>query len=664
MSVRLRLAFLALLFAVPVLAQAQSTTVSGQVTDAGGQSWNNGTLTAQFVPNPQFPTISSYTWTGGTLNQTISGALNGTGGYSALSIPSNNAITPQGSHWQFTFCPQATFPCFTTVLITITGGTQTVNATPPVIAIALTNPPGPFTQAYADSEIISTPLGGQYYNVTLSQARTCTAVSGNSCSVWSSPSGSLPSGGSTGQTVVNTAPGAGTWQNYSFANLASFPAGCGANLFITAISAAPTCTQPAVSNLSGLPVTAPQGGTGVASPTAHSDPEAEGAANYNYVNAGAAVTGAVKTATNGADPGYIVPGLNPSPDVSTTPYPVRCDSATATLDRVQTVRFVSGASVATFPDIGTSGCGSGFVTTLIAQVAVTVNRTTSSTFDVYNGSVSTGQTTFSLPAGQHATISPSASGSSWIVRIAAGGITGLTTNTIPKATSANSLGNSSITDDGTTVTSTDTGGMKAPTFTSTGTTAGFVDYPQGSSSAAVAPCNTATSICEEAPGAVTSYLVLKPGVAAQGALTNIVTAAVDTQGFSGDANHSTTVTIGSGTSIGSTQLCSTANCPVGTYRVNAYVDITTACTTTGTYIINLIYTDDQASKTIPINIQGTGTTPATGSLALSAVGNFGQASQILRSTGAASINYSTTAGACGSGGPMVGKLYLSVEPVQ
>jgi hypothetical protein len=44
--------------------------------------------------------------------------------------------------------------------------------------------------------------------------------------------------------------------------------------------------------------------------------------------------------------------------------------------------------------------------------------------------------------------------------------------------------------------------------------------------------------------------------------------------------------------------------------------------------------------------------------------DFGTASFILRSTGTTSINYSTTAGACGTGGPGVGKLYLTVEPIQ
>ena len=128
---------------------------------------------------------------------------------------------------------------------------------------------------------------------------------------------------------------------------------------------------------------------------------------------------------------------------------------------------------------------------------------------------------------------------------------------------------SSMTDNGTTVTSTDTGGYVAPVFVANGTTAGFADFPEGSTSAAVAPCNTATSVCIQAPATVTSYLVDLPPAAANGVVTNTNTSSVVTQGFSGDANHSATVTISSGTSVSSTSLCSTTICPAGTYEVNA-----------------------------------------------------------------------------------------------
>ncbi len=121
----------------------------------------------------------------------------------------------------------------------------------------------------------------------------------------------------------------------------------------------------------------------------------------------------------------------------------------------------------------------------------------------------------------------------------------------------------------------------------------------------------------------------------------------------------TAITIGSGTSIGSTQLCATAVCPAGTYTVSVYVDITTPCGTSGTYVVNLIYTDDQGSKTIVVNINGTGAVPATGTLTTTSTANYGENSQVIR-VASADINYSTTATACGTAGPMVGKLYFVV----
>jgi hypothetical protein len=81
---------------------------------------------------------------------------------------------------------------------------------------------------------------------------------------------------------------------------------------------------------------------------------------------------------------------------------------------------------------------------------------------------------------------------------------------------ATSPQNSSITDNGTTVTSTDTGGYVAPVFVANGTTAGFMDFPQGSTSAAVAPCNTANSICWQAPASVTSQFRVMAGAPASG----------------------------------------------------------------------------------------------------------------------------------------------------
>src|SRR5262249_29212469 len=158
---RAPLSLLFILFAA-VSAYGQSTTVSGTVTDAGSQTWNNGTCQFQFVPNPQFP-ASAYTWTGGTLNKVIPCTLNGSGAYSQ-SVPSNTAISPVGSKWILQVTPNASSPSFKTSATTITGATQTLNVTPP--AIAITAVAGLY--AYADGEIVGATTGSTYFNVTSS----------------------------------------------------------------------------------------------------------------------------------------------------------------------------------------------------------------------------------------------------------------------------------------------------------------------------------------------------------------------------------------------------------------------------------------------------------------------------------------------------------------
>jgi hypothetical protein len=164
-----------------VAANAQSTTVSGQVTDFGGQTWNNGSITFTFVPNPAYPT-GPYTWTGGTLPLNISGTLNGTGGYS-ISIPSNSAISPIGSTWSVQVYPQASSPGFSVRNLTISGASQTVNIIPPTILINLQTATQPVS-AYVDGEITGTAPGSQYFNLTNATLRVCTTISGNSCTVW------------------------------------------------------------------------------------------------------------------------------------------------------------------------------------------------------------------------------------------------------------------------------------------------------------------------------------------------------------------------------------------------------------------------------------------------------------------------------------------------
>ena len=61
-----------------------------------------------------------------------------------------------------------------------------------------------------------------------------------------------------------------------------------------------------------------------------------------------------------------------------------------------------------------------------------------------------------------------------------------------------------------------TGAFTGLSFTSSGTTAGFIDLPQGTTSSGVAPCNTLSSICIQAPTAVTSQVRVLAGSPATG----------------------------------------------------------------------------------------------------------------------------------------------------
>jgi hypothetical protein len=173
----------------PTLADAQSTSVTLQVTDAGSQSWNNGSYTVvlksqQGATNfgPPFNLVGG----GGTVpNQTQSGALSATGGASFTLTP-NASVLPSQSGWQFSVCPQQGIPtqCFVQA-VTVFGASQTVTLVPPTISVNC----GPGVNAYADTEV-NCSIGGQYYNVTTPSQRQCTASTGTVCNTWTAAGGS------------------------------------------------------------------------------------------------------------------------------------------------------------------------------------------------------------------------------------------------------------------------------------------------------------------------------------------------------------------------------------------------------------------------------------------------------------------------------------------
>lgn len=170
-----------------------STTVSATIMDTSGQSWNNGTYEFDFKVAPSNPS-AQYFW-GGTafaVPHTIAGNLDGSGHFS-VAIPSNTNITPAQSTWTLQVCPIAkgNTPCFTQQGLTITGATQNISSSviPPAISIDLAHPAYPFVVAYSNTEISTAPVGGLYWDYTLSHYFACQTTNGSQiwygqCTLW------------------------------------------------------------------------------------------------------------------------------------------------------------------------------------------------------------------------------------------------------------------------------------------------------------------------------------------------------------------------------------------------------------------------------------------------------------------------------------------------
>ena len=96
------------------VAVAQTTIVVGVATDSDSTLWTNGTVSAQFVPNPSQPNLNVYRINGAPLSIAVimQGPISlGSGGNFSVTVYDNTQITPSGSQWQFTVCPNAISKC-------------------------------------------------------------------------------------------------------------------------------------------------------------------------------------------------------------------------------------------------------------------------------------------------------------------------------------------------------------------------------------------------------------------------------------------------------------------------------------------------------------------------------------------------------------------------
>lgn len=190
----------------PLLSHAQIlTSVSATITDGGGQVWANGSYAVKFIPvfnNPGPYINQGLPIQGGGF---IQGNLDGTGSFTVNLDDNIRGISVQGSKWQFTFCPAASFQCTQTNQIVITGTSVNLSSTfSSQIGAIVLRPNFVIPAAYADSEVI-TGFGGAYVRTTDQSFRQCAVVAGCNGSGYSSIStANWGSPGSIGSVVPNS----------------------------------------------------------------------------------------------------------------------------------------------------------------------------------------------------------------------------------------------------------------------------------------------------------------------------------------------------------------------------------------------------------------------------------------------------------------------------
>ena len=173
-----------ILLAFGLIAHAQNTAVSATVVDTDGTTWTNGSWNVQFVPNPSQPNVNAYTINGTPLSPSVLnqvGAINGSG-VLAVTVYQNAPITPAGSSWKITVCPNAITKCGSYGFTAVGSSMDLSSALTPVIPAPRFNPVSG-AYGYNDAEaILQLKPGSTYWNVTSNKVRCYSGSAWQDCS--------------------------------------------------------------------------------------------------------------------------------------------------------------------------------------------------------------------------------------------------------------------------------------------------------------------------------------------------------------------------------------------------------------------------------------------------------------------------------------------------
>lgn len=207
---KLLIAFSILLASFLPQAHAQCvgfcTTVTATLTDSTTQVWAQATVSANLINTLNNQPMLNNGVPINSPNNTFQ--ADGTGTFS-VSLDDNFRVSPAGSKWRFTMCPNAnTGPC-SQLLVQVTGASINLSTLlSSALITPVVNPGGPIYRAYNDAEVFG-GQGGMYWNVTSNTLRGCPTMlcSGNSWTAVGGGGGGFVAGGdlsgsSSSQNVI------------------------------------------------------------------------------------------------------------------------------------------------------------------------------------------------------------------------------------------------------------------------------------------------------------------------------------------------------------------------------------------------------------------------------------------------------------------------------
>lgn len=162
--------FLLILWNHNVFGQA-FTSVIGTLTDTSSQVWSSAIVQAQFVPafgNPN-PSLNQ----GHVITDSVQSVTADNTGTFSLTLDDNSKVTPTGSQWRFTICPNAVVAVCSSTTVFISGASMNLSS---ILSAALTVPSvfvSPYAyRAYNDTEALAS-TGALYWRTSDNSLRGC-----------------------------------------------------------------------------------------------------------------------------------------------------------------------------------------------------------------------------------------------------------------------------------------------------------------------------------------------------------------------------------------------------------------------------------------------------------------------------------------------------------